>query len=298
MNLKGYLLEGVIMRTTTKLRKMITSGETVLIPGVYDGLSARIAQAAGASLLYATGGGIARSTGIPDMGLINPVQITERLEQIVDAVDLPVIADFDTGYGNVLNALHTLKGFERAGVAGFHIEDQVFPKRCGHLEGKTMVPAEDLAVKIRAIKENQTDPDLVVIARTDALAVEGYDGAVERMHTYMEAGADVAFIEAPQTVEQIERLSADLPYPKLLNMFWGGKTPVVAKDKLETWGFNLVIVPGDMQRAAMHAMRLAADAILMEGHTESLKGMMASFDDREEAINTAKYMELDTRYAT
>ena len=286
------------MRTTTKLRKMITSGETVLIPGVYDGLSARIAQAAGASLLYATGGGIARSTGIPDMGLINPVQITERLEQIVDAVDLPIIGDFDTGYGNVLNALHTLRGFERAGVAGFHIEDQVFPKRCGHLEGKTMVPAEDLAVKIRAIKDNQTDPDLVVIARTDALAVEGYDGAVERMHMYMEAGADVAFIEAPQTVEQIERLSADLPYPKLLNMFWGGKTPVVAKDKLETWGFSLVIVPGDMQRAAMHAMRQAANAILMEGHTESLKNIMASFNDREEAINTAKYMELDTRYAT
>ena len=135
------------MRKTTKLKEMISSGKTILVPGVYDGLSARIAQAAEASLLYATGGGIARSTGIPDMGLINPVQITERLEQIVDAVDLPVIADFDTGYGNALNALHTLKGFERAGVAGFHIEDQVFPKRCGHLEGKTVVPAEELATK-------------------------------------------------------------------------------------------------------------------------------------------------------
>ena len=139
------------------------------------------------------------------------MQITERLEQIVDAVDLPVIADFDTGYGNALNALHTLKGFERAGVAGFHIEDQVFPKRCGHLEGKTVVPAEELAVKIQAIKENQIDPDLVVIARTDALAVEGYEAAVARMHTYMEAGADVAFIEAPQSVEQIEQLSKDFP---------------------------------------------------------------------------------------
>ena len=160
------------MRKTTRLREMLNAGKTQLVPGVYDGLSARIAQAAGADLLYATGGGIARSTGIPDMGLINPVQITERLEQIVDAVDLPVIADFDTGYGNALNALHTLKGFERAGVAGFHIEDQVFPKRCGHLEGKTVVPAEELAVKIQAIKENQIDPDLVVIARTDALAVE------------------------------------------------------------------------------------------------------------------------------
>ncbi len=285
------------MRKTTRLREMLNAGKTQLVPGVYDGLSARIAQAAGADLLYATGGGIARSTGIPDMGLINPVQITERLEQIVDAVDLPVIADFDTGYGNALNALHTLKGFERAGVAGFHIEDQVFPKRCGHLEGKTVVPAEELAVKIQAIKENQIDPDLVVIARTDALAVEGYEAAVARMHTYMEAGADVAFIEAPRSVEQIEQLSKDLPYPKLLNMFWGGKTPVVPRDKLEAWGFNLVIAPGDMQRAAMQAMRDAADAILSEGHTEALKDRMASFDDREEAINTAKYMELDARYA-
>ena len=285
------------MRKTTRLKEMLNAGKTQLVPGVYDGLSARIAQAAGADLLYATGGGIARSTGIPDMGLINPVQITERLEQIVDAVDLPVIADFDTGYGNALNALHTLKGFERAGVAGFHIEDQVFPKRCGHLEGKTVVPAEELAVKIQAIKDNQIDPDLVVIARTDALAVEGYEAAVARMHTYMEAGADVAFIEAPQSVEQIEQLSKDLPYPKLLNMFWGGKTPVVPRDKLEAWGFNLVIAPGDMQRAAMQAMRDAADAILSEGHTEALKDRMASFDDREEAINTAKYMELDARYA-
>ncbi len=285
------------MRKTTRLREMLNGGKTQLVPGVYDGLSARIAQAAGADLLYATGGGIARSTGIPDMGLINPVQITERLEQIVDAVDRPVIADFDTGYGNALNALHTLKGFERAGVAGFHIEDQVFPKRCGHLEGKTVVPPEELAVKIKAIKENQIDPDLVVIARTDALAVEGYEAAVARMHTYMEAGADVAFIEAPQSVEQIEQLSKDLPYPKLLNMFWGGKTPVVSRDKLEAWGFNLVIAPGDMQRAAMQAMRDAADAIISEGHTEALKDRMASFDDREEAINTAKYMELDALYA-
>ena len=286
------------MRQTTKLRQMIETGKTWLIPGVYDGLSARIAQAAGAELLYATGGGIARSTGIPDMGLINPVQIVERLEQIVDAVELPVIADFDTGYGNALNAVHTLKGFERAGVAGFHIEDQVFPKRCGHLEGKAVVSAEELAAKIRAIRDNAADPDLVLIARTDALAVEGYDSAIERMRKYMDVGADVAFIEAPRSLEQIEQMSRDLPYPKLLNMFWGGKTPVVPKDKLEAWGYNLVIAPGDMQRAAMEAMKQAALAILRDGHTEALKDRMASFDDREVAINTAKYMEMDARYAT
>ena len=285
------------MRKSTQLRQMIESGKTHLIPGVYDGLSARIAQAAGADLLYATGGGIARSTGIPDMGLFNPVQVVERLEQIIDSVDLPVIADFDTGYGNALNALHTLTGFERAGVAGFHIEDQVFPKRCGHLEGKAVVPAAELAAKIRAIKENAEDPDLVVIARTDALAVEGYDAAIARMHEYMKAGADVAFIEAPRTIEQIEQLSADLPYPKILNMFWGGKTPVLERDRLEELGFNLVIAPGDMQRAAMFAMRQAAEAILRDGHTESMADSMASFDDREVAINTAKYMAWDEEYA-
>ncbi len=285
------------MKRTTELRRMIESGKTYLIPGVYDGLSARIAEAAGAEILYATGGGIARSTGIPDMGLINPVQVTERLEQIVDAVDLPVIADFDTGYGNALNALHALKGFERAGVAGFHIEDQVFPKRCGHYEGKSVVPAEELSAKIRAIKDNALDPDLILIARTDALAVEGYQAAIDRMHQYMEAGADIAFIEAPRSLEQIEDLSRQLPYPKLLNMFWGGKTPIVPKDKLEAWGFNLVIAPGDLQRGAIFAMQKMAEVILRDGHTESLKDMMASFEDREVAINTEKYMALDERYA-
>ncbi|MDE0812847.1 MAG: oxaloacetate decarboxylase [Alphaproteobacteria bacterium] len=285
------------MRKTTALRKLIETGKTYLIPGVYDGLSARIAQAAGAELLYATGGGIARSTGIPDMGLFNPVQIVERLEQIVDSVDVPVIADFDTGYGNALNALHTLKGFERAGVAGFHIEDQVFPKRCGHMEGKAVVPAAELASKIRAIKDNAADDDLIVIARTDSVAVEGFDAALDRMHLYMEAGADVAFIEAPTTVEQIERISTEFSQPKLLNMFWSGKTPVLQRAKLEELGINLVIAPGDLQRAAMHAMRQAADAILRDGHTESLSDVMATFDDREVAINSAKYMALDEKYA-
>ncbi len=286
------------MRESAKLRQMIESGKTHIIPGVYDGLSARIAETAGAELLYATGGGISRSTGIPDMGLLNPVQITERLTQIVDAVEVPVIADFDTGYGNALNALHALKGFERTGVAGFHIEDQVFPKRCGHYEGKSVVPTKELATKIRAIKENATDPDLVVIARTDAVAVEGLDAAIERMHAYIEAGADVAFVEAPRTIEDIERIASELPYPKLLNMFWGGKTPIVERAKLEEMVYNLVIVPGDLQRGAIYAMQEMAKAILQDGHTESLKHMMASFDDREVAINTAKFMALDERYAS
>lgn len=285
------------MRASTKLREMLKTGKTYLIPGAYDGLSCRICQNMGAEIIYATGGGIARSTGIPDMGLITPKEIADRLEQMVDAVDLPIVGDMDTGYGNSLNAIRALRAYERVGLAGFHIEDQVFPKRCGHYEGKEVVPAEELCGKIKALKDAATDPDMVVIARTDALAVEGIDAALERMHKYMEAGADVAFIEAPRDMAQIERVAKELPYPKLLNMFWGGKTPVVQKDKLEELGFNLVIVPGDLQRAAIHAMQEAAKAILKEGHTESLAKVMATFEDREAAVNTAHYMALDKRYA-
>jgi 2-methylisocitrate lyase-like PEP mutase family enzyme len=287
------------MRASTKLRELLATGKTFLVPGAYDGISARIVQAASAEIIYATGGGIARSTGIPDMGMINPVQITERLTQMVDAVDITVIGDFDTGYGNVLNALHALKDFERTGIAGFHIEDQTFPKRCGHLDNKTVVPAEELATKIRAIKDNLRDQDIVVIARTDSLAVEGVDSAIERMHKYMEAGADMAFIEAPTSLEELEKISTEFKdVPLLYNMFWSGKSPVLEKDELERLGFNLMIAPGDLQRAAMHTMRLMADEILRVGHTEKYMDMMASFQDREEAVNTPHFMELDAKYAS
>lgn len=284
------------MKKTTQLRQLIATGKTYFIPGAYDGLSARLIQNAGAEIVYATGGGIARSTGVPDMGLLTAKEVTDRLEQIVDAVDLPVIADMDTGYGNALNAQRAAKAFERVGVAGFHLEDQVFPKRCGHLDGKALIPAEEHATKIRAVKDALTDNDTVLIARTDAIAVEGFETAMERMNLYIEAGADVAFVEAPRTLEMITRIANELDCPKLLNMFWGGKTPVVPREELEKLGFSLVIVPGDLQRTAIHAMQEAAAAILRDGHTESLKDRMATFEDREAAVNTSHYMELNQRY--
>ena len=286
------------MRAATKLRKLLETSKTFLVPGAYDGMSARIVQAAGAEIVYATGGGIARSTGIPDMGMLNPFQIEDRLTQMVDAVEIPVIGDFDTGYGNVLNALHELKRFERTGIAGFHIEDQTFPKRCGHLDNKTVVPVEELVAKIRAIKDNQLDPDFVVIARTDSLAIEGVNSAIERMHKYMEAGADVAFVEAPTSLEELKKISEEFKdVPLLYNMFWSGKSPVLEKKALEELGFNLMIAPGDLQRAAMHTMKLMAEEILKVGHTEKYMNMMASFQDREEAVNTPHYMQLDDKYS-
>lgn len=285
------------MRASSRLKQMIETGRTFIIPGAYDGLSARIVQNAGAEAVYATGGGIARSAGIPDMGLMSPKEITDRLEQIVDAVDIPVVADMDTGYGNALNARRALRGFERAGVAGFHVEDQVFPKRCGHYDGKAVVSTDELCAKLRALRDALTDPDMTIIARTDAIAVEGLDAAIDRMHRYMDAGADVAFVEAPRDLAQIERVAKELPYPKLLNMFWGGKTPIVPRERLQTLGYNLVIVPGDLQRAAIHVMQATAGAILRDGHSQSLAHTMATFEDREAAVNTAYYMALDDRYA-
>lgn len=285
------------MNKTTRLRQLIDSGKTYFIPGAYDGLSARIVENAGAELLYATGGGIARSTGIPDMGLVSVKEITDRLEQMVDAVDIPIIADMDTGYGNALNTQRAVRAFERVGVAGFHLEDQVFPKRCGHLDGKAVVPVAEHCAKLRAARDALTDSHTVIIARTDAVAVEGLDAGIERMLRYMEAGADVAFVEAPRTIDDIRTIANALSCPKLLNMFWSGKTPIVARDELEAMGYNLVIVPGDLQRTAIYAMQQAAGAILRDGHTESLASMMATFDDREAAVNTDHFMALDERYS-
>ena len=285
------------MRASTKLKRMIESGKTFIIPGAYDGISARIVQNAGADAVYATGGGIARSTGMPDMGLMSLKEVADRLETMADAVDIPLIADMDTGYGNALNARRALKTFERVGVAGFHLEDQVFPKRCGHYEGKAVVPTEEFCSKLSAIRDALTDEDMTIIARTDALTVEGLDTAIDRMHKAVEAGATMVFVEAPTTMEQIERIAKELPYPKLLNMFWSGKTPIVPREKLQELGYNLVIVPSDLQRMAIQAMQEAAQVLMRDGHTESLKDRMASFQEREAAVNAAHFMELERRYA-
>ncbi len=286
------------MRASTRLRELMAGDEVIVAPGTYDGLTARLVEQAGFPAIYVSGGAMARSLGIPDMGLMTPSDISARLTQIVDAAPkTPIIADMDTGYGNALNARTTVRAFERAGVAGFHIEDQTFPKRCGHYEDKSIVPAGELVQKIKAIRDASTDPDLVIVARTDAIAVEGLDGAIERMHRYMEAGADVAFVEAPTSEAQIEEISRRLPYPKLINMFWGGKTPLMSAAQLKALGYKIVIIPSDMQRAAIRGMQDVLQAIKAEGHSASMAERMVSFKDREAIIGTADWMEIDRRYA-
>ena len=285
------------VKASRKLRDLIETAAPVVAPGAYDGLSARLVQQAGFPAVYITGGGMARSLGMPDLGLMSLTDIVSRLETIVDAVDIPVIGDADTGHGNALNAQHTMRAFERAGIAGCHLEDQSFPKRCGHYDDKSIVSQAEMAQKIRAMKDACQDPDFVLIARTDALAVEGYDKAIERGHAYMEAGADMIFIEAPTSVEEIEKIAKDLPYPKLINMFHGGKTPLVAANRLGELGYSLVIIPSDTQRAAIKAMQDTLAAIARDGHSGGLEDRMVSFNEREQIIGTPDYLELDKRYS-
>jgi 2-methylisocitrate lyase-like PEP mutase family enzyme len=270
----------------------------IVAPGGYDGISARMIERAGFPAVYASGGAISRSTGIPDLGLLSMNEITDRLATMVDAVSVPVIADADTGYGNALNAQHMVRAFARAGVAGFHLEDQQFPKRCGHYDDKSIVPTKEMQQKIRAVKDASEDPDLVVIARTDGLAVEGFDRTIERSHAYMEAGADVIFVEAPTTVEEIERIAELLPYPKLINMFAGGKTPLVSSKRLGELGYAIVIIPSDLQRAALFAMSETLEAIKRDGDSGSLQDRMIAFPEREAIIGTERYLERDRKYAS
>jgi 2-methylisocitrate lyase-like PEP mutase family enzyme len=284
------------LRASTRLRELLRGGDVIVAPGVWDGLSARLVARAGFVAAYATGGGIARSMGYPDLGLLSLSEIVDRLANIVEHARVPVIADADTGYGNALNAQRAVREFEHAGVAALHLEDQTFPKRCGHYDDKAVVPTREMAQKLRAARDAMTDPDIVLIARTDALAVEGLDAAIERAHAYASAGADVIFVEAPVSIEQIETIARRVPQPKLINMFQGGKTPLVPVARLKTLGYQIVIVPSDLQRAAIRAMDDVLAALVRDGSSAALVDRLASFKERESVVDTAAYLARDAEY--
>ena len=288
------------MTTTTKaaqLRALLSGDEMVLAPGVYDGLSARIAEEAGFSALYCSGGAVARSSGVPDLGLLTMTEVLVRVREITDAVELPVIADADTGYGNALNMRRTVQEFERLNVAGIQIEDQVTPKKCGHYDAKALISTDEMLGKITAACDARVD-DTVLIVRTDAIAVDGLDAALERGRRYVDVGADVLFIEAPETREDIDRIAAELGgTPLLINMFEGGRTPLVPAHELAALGYKIMIAPSDLQRAAIHAMQSAARTLLADGTTVALSSQMATFSDRDELVHLGRWKEFEQRYA-
>ena len=280
-------------KPTQRLRQMIGSGQLIVAPGVFDGLSALLAKRAGFPVLYASGGAIARSAGFPDIGLLTLTEVCAVMAQIVAVTQLPVIADADTGFGNAINVWRTVQEFERIGVAGLHLEDQTFPKRCGHLSDKSIIPTDEMCHKIKVARESLHDPDFVLIARTDAIAVEGIEAALDRAEAYLKAGADVIFVEAPETLEQIELIANRIKQPKLINMFYGGKTPVVPTQRLEELGYQIVIIPSDLQRAAIKAMQTTLAAIAKDGNTLQIADQLVSFKDRELLVETDKYLAID-----
>ncbi len=283
---------------TTKLRALLNSGHITVVPGAYDGLSARLVEQAGFHAVYASGGAIARSTGVPDLGLLSMNAIVDRLAAMVDVVAVPLIADADTGYGNALNAQAAARAFERAGVAALHLEDQTFPKKCGHYDDKSLIPAAEMVQKLKAARDALHDPDFILIARTDAIAVEGFAAAIDRASAYAEAGADVSFVEAPTSETEIAEIARRLPGWKLINMFEGGKTPLLPVPRLEALGFHLVIVPSDAQRAAIKGMQRVLAAIARDGSSALMQADMVSFKEREAIIDTASYLERDKLYAS
>ncbi len=286
------------MRSTTKLRALLATGRIAVAPGAYDGLSARLVEQAGFPAIYASGGAIARSAGVPDIGLIPVDAIVDRLASMADVVTVPIIADADTGYGNALNAQSAARAFERAGVAAFHLEDQTFPKKCGHYDDKGLVPAAEMVQKLKAVRDALHDPDFIVIARTDAIAVEGFAAAIDRAAAYLDAGADVIFVEAPTSDAEIAEIAKRLPGFKLINMFEGGKTPLMPVSRLEALGYHIVIIPSDTQRAAIKAMQRVLAAIARDGSAAAMSGDMVSFKEREAVIGTAAYLERGKRYAS
>jgi carboxyvinyl-carboxyphosphonate phosphorylmutase len=287
------------MRVTTRLRQLLAGPDMVVAPGAYDALSARLIAQAGFPVVYMTGFGSAASVlGAPDVGLLTMSEMVGRAAALVAAAgEVPLIADADTGYGNPLNVRRTVQEYERAGVAGLHIEDQVWPKKCGHMEGKQVIPLEEMVQKVRAAVEARRDPDLVIIARTDAAAVLGFEEALRRGRAYREAGADVIFIEAPRSMEELRAIVQAFPdVPLLFNWAQSGKTPPLTLDEIQALGFKLVLFPVALLFAATHAM-LDLLAVLKRGETPTaFAGRSVTFQQFTELVGLPAVQELERRY--
>jgi 2-methylisocitrate lyase-like PEP mutase family enzyme len=281
------------------LSELLASGEMVLAPGCYDALGARLIEEAGFAAAYMTGFGTSASQlGRPDVGLLTLTEMTDNARRIAQAVEIPVIADADTGYGNPINVIRTVREYEAAGVCAVHIEDQMMPKKCGHMEGKALIAADEMVAKVQAAVAARRSPGFLIIARTDARAVEGLDAAIERGRRYREAGADVLFIEAPQSVAEIEAVAAAFDeVPLLFNYAEGGKTPAVSYEHLGRLGFRLVIFPISTLLVATAAIRAALHRIKQDGSPIELLPSMLPFNDFLEFIGMPEIRELERRYA-
>ena len=285
------------MKHTKRLRELINRSEILVAPGTYDPLMAKIMEHVGFEAVYMTGAGVAHSTlAMPDIGLTTMTEMVERAHRIVDACDLPVISDADTGYGNAINVMRTVREFERAGVAGIHIEDQVMPKRCGHFAGKAVVPCSEMVGKLKAALDTRRDDDFIIIARTDARTAVSFEEAMERGHAYAEAGADVVFVESPKSMEELTTVGKSIDHPLLANMVETGLTPLLPAAELQALGFDIVIFPGGLARFLTRQAEDFLDNLKSEGTTAGYLNRMNTFAQQNEILELAKYDALAKKY--
>lgn len=280
---------------SAELRRLIADG-AVLAPSAFDATSARLIADAGFECAHASGGSIARGLGFPDLGLVDLSEMVGRIASIVESAGIPVVADADTGYGNALNVRRTVMEFERAGVAGLHLEDQDFPKRCGLYDDLAVIDTREMSGKIKAAVDARINDELMIIARTDALKVEGFEAAVARSRAYLDAGADMVFVEAIHTPAQIRDLAAQIPEPKMFNIGGGGEEPVMPLDELGALGYRMILYPADVQRAAIRAMADVLATIKRDGHSAAMKNQLASASERDGLVDVDSYFKLSERY--
>jgi 2-methylisocitrate lyase-like PEP mutase family enzyme len=278
---------------------MLSPGAALLLPGVANALAARIVADQGFTAAYVTGAGIANTfLGVPDIGLVTVTELAEHVAAIRAVFPGPLVVDADTGFGNPLNMVRTVELLERAGADALQIEDQVFPKRCGHFAGKEVIPAAEMVAKVKAAVDTRRDRDLLIIARTDAIAPEGFEAAIERAAAYHDAGADVTFVEAPTTMEQITDIPRRLPWPQLANIVLGGRTPELPNEKLKELGYAGVIYANVALQAAVKGMQAALGELRRKGHMGEAIGMVADFAERQRLVHKDDYDALERKYVT
>ena len=284
------------MAGPAQLRALLQDENPHFVLGTYDALSARVGESLGYEILSVTGFGVSASLlGVPDIGLVTMYESTEVCGRICDVVSTPVLADADTGYGNALNVRRAVRRFEAAGAAGLHLEDQVTPKRCGHMESKQVISTDEMVGKIGAAVDARVNDDFCIVARTDACAVEGLDAALERAFLYHAAGADVLFVEAPQSVEEIERTASELPFPLLFNWSYDGLTPHVRKSWLEELGYKLILFP-DVIFGVQRALMQLCGALKVTDSLDTLADLLSEFDAFNDFVGLPAWREIEARF--
>jgi 2-methylisocitrate lyase-like PEP mutase family enzyme len=284
-------------KTSGRLKALLASQRAAILPGTPNALFARVIAAHGFEAIYVTGAGIANmSLGVPDIGLVTLSELAEHVAAISDAVDIPVLVDADTGFGNALNVGRTVRLLERAGAAGIQVEDQVFPKKCGHFSGKQVIACNDMVGKIRAAVDARSDQDLQIVARTDARAIEGLDAAIARAQAYAEAGANVTFVEAPLDIAEMRRVADEISVPQIANMVFGGLTPPLPQTELAKLGFGGVLYANAALQAALKSVNDVMAALKRDGSLAHVADRLAGFEERQRTVDKSRYDELEQRY--